>query len=415
MFVKSMKSFNQFTRQALLERVGGYVNKNKSLEEEIVRLKQKYNLEKIYRFDLGENVDGFSPKVNQFLQNLSNNEVLFSKLHEYPEITHVSLRERLGAIFNIPRQNIVISAGLDSILDLITRVFFESNDLFLAPVPGFFLYESYSKRMGAIPIFLQLSEDDNFLWTEKTFQQFKELIIRCRPKITWLSNPNNPTGQFIPEKMLLEIIQLTNSYNIYVVVDEAYHEFIGSPSDSAAKYIMKYNNLMVLRTFSKALGLAGIRLGYLMCSDDDIIEALLLHRHHFPITQLSLNIARVAIKDTDFINTTQKNTIIRKEILFKNLDSLSSFKYIASHSNIFMLKSKVLTALELDKCLKQHGIITSHLNITGIDHNNYLRVTVRTQEDNYFLYQVCKQIDEEISQMMPDFHKKDEKKLIAVQ
>ena len=396
MLVKTIKSFNQFTRHALSEKVGGYVNKNKSLEEEIIRLKRKNDLQKIYRFDLGENIDGFSPMINEFLENLYKNKILFSKLQEYPDITHLSLRKRLSAIFNVPRQHIVISAGLDSILDLITRVFFEYRDIYLMPVPDFFLFESYSERMGATPVFLQLAEEDNFLWTEKTVQKFKDLIIKFRPKIIWISNPNNPTGQVISENILLEIIDLANSYNIYVVVDEAYHEFIGAPNDSAAKFTHKYNNLMVLRTFSKALGLAGIRLGYLMCSDPDIIEALLLHRHHFPLTQLSLNIARIATKDAGFIYTTQQKTIKRRDILFNNLDSLQTFKYIPSLTNIFMLKNKLLTATELDKKFKQFGIITSHLDITGITQDDYLRITIRNEEDNFYLFNACKKINGEL-------------------
>jgi histidinol-phosphate aminotransferase len=342
MFVKTIKSFNQFTRNALLEKVGGYVNKNKSLEREILYIKRTYNLSKIYRFDLGENVDGFSPKVNKYLSTFSRNEVLFSKLHQYPDITHTSLRERLGAIFKVPRQNIVISAGLDSILDLITRVFFEYKDIFLMPVPGFFLFEGYSERMGATPIFHQLDEKDDFRWSENTHENFKNLIVRFRPKIIWLSNPNNPTGQIIPEDKLLDIIHLAYSQNSYIVIDEAYYEFIGEPDDSAAKYTKLYNNLMVLRSFSKALGLAGIRLGYLICSNPEIIDALLLHRHHFPITQLSLNIARLAVKDKEFIYLTQKNTKQRRDILYKELDALSTFKYIPSRTNIFMLKNKLL-------------------------------------------------------------------------
>jgi histidinol-phosphate aminotransferase len=262
------------------------------------------------------------------------------------------------------------------------------------PVPGFFLFESYSERMGATPIFLQLSEEDDFTWTEKTIEKFKDLISKFRPKIIWISNPNNPTGQIISEKLLLEIIELAYSYNVYVVVDEAYQEFIGGPEDSAAKYTGKFNNLLVMKTFSKALGLAGIRLGYLICSNSEIIEALLLHRHHFPITQLSLNIARIATKDTQFITTTQKNTEKRRDILFKNLDTLQTFKYIPSKTNIFMLKNKLLSATELDKKLKQFGIITSYLNITGILQNIYIRITIRNEEDNFYLFNACKKIND---------------------
>jgi len=396
MIVKTVKSFNQFTRHALSEKVAGYVNKSKSLEEEIVRLKKRYNLHKIFRFDLGENVDGFSPRINEFLENLYKNEVLFSKLHQYPDITHLSLRERIGATFNIPRQHIVISAGLDSILDLITRVFFEYRDVFVMPVPGFFLFESYSERMGATPVFLQLEEDSDFDWTEKTFEKLKDLIVRFRPKIVWLSNPNNPTGNVIPEPMMVEIFNLTREYNIYVVLDEAYFDYVGKITDSAARFIKEYDNLMVLRSFSKAYGLAGIRLGYIMCSNEEIIEALLLHRHHFPITQLSMNIARVALKDKQFISQTQMNTRRRRSVLYNLLDTLPSFRYVPSQTNIFMLKNNLLSSCELDSKLKRYGIITSQLNITGIAQNKFLRITIRNESDNYYFFNACKEINDEL-------------------
>jgi histidinol-phosphate aminotransferase len=394
MIVKTAKSFNQFTRHALLERVNGYVNKTKSFEEDILLLK-KQGLKEIYRFDLGENTDGFSPLINDFIQILFQNNILISKLHQYPDITHLNIRERLAEIHNIPRQHIVISSGLDSILDLITRTFFEYHDTYLMPVPNFFLFESYSERMGASPVFLQLNEEDNFIWTDKSLNQFKELIIKFRPKIIWLSNPNNPTGQVIHEQMLLEIIQLANEYNIYVVVDEAYFEFIETNDESAVKYIKQYRNLMVLRTFSKALGLAGIRLGYLMCSDEAIIEALLLHRHHFPVTQLSLNIAQLALKDTGYVIKTQQTTKIRRDILFEKLSTLNSFRFIPSQTNIFMLRNCKLGAKELDNKLRKFGIITSQLNITGIASNTYLRITLRNELENEYLYNACKQIDME--------------------
>jgi histidinol-phosphate aminotransferase len=263
------------------------------------------------------------------------------------------------------------------------------------PVPDFFLFESYSERMGASPVFLQLDENKNFAWTERTYLKFNELLLKFRPKVVFLSNPSNPSGQVIPEEKLIEIIELAESYNTFVVVDEAYREFVGEPNDSMAKYSNKYPNLIVLRTFSKAIGLAGIRLGYLICSNEEVVEALLLHRHHFPITQLSLNIARIAFKDKNYLYKTQQITIKRRELLFNDLQTLRSFKYIPSNTNIFMLKNKFLPAVELDKRFKRKGIIASQLNISGVEQNDYLRLTVRTEEDNLYLFNVCKKIDRE--------------------
>ena len=398
MLIKTYKFFNQLTQQAMLDHIDGYVDKSKSLSREIIQLENRFAIEKIYRFDLGENVDGFSPNIHNLFRNPFRDHNLFEKLNEYPNITHRNLREKISQVYNIPRENIVVSTGLDSIIDLITRVFFEYNDLYAMAIPDFFLYENYSERMGAKPIFVQLNEEENFAWTENTVENFKNSIVRFHPKIVWLSNPNNPSGQIIPNETLLELIKMAHTYNVFLVIDEAFGEYNLDKDSSAIQYIEDFKNLMVLRTFSKAYGLAGIRLGYLMTSSKDIISALLLHRHHFPVTQIAQKFASLALDDQDFLRRSLINNEKRKKILFENLSSLKTFKYIPSTTNIFMLKNYFLTDDKLSILLKQKGIFTSLLKISGIVNKNYLRVTVRSVEDNEYLYQKCLEIDKEICQ-----------------
>jgi histidinol-phosphate aminotransferase len=371
--------FNKLTCDALYNKISGYVDKTKHIN--------KYSSNHIYRFDLGENIDGFSPKINKFLKN--KNKEFFENLNQYPDTTYKSLCEKIGIIYNVSPKNIVVSNGLDSIIDLVTRIFFECDYKFLIAVPDFFLFESYSKRMGASFISIQLKEENNYVWTNDTYQEFNELLIKHKPKIVLLSNPNNPTGQVIPEERLIEMIELANLYNVLIVVDEAYHEFIANPLDSIAKYLNKYKNLIVLRSFSKAIGLAGIRVGYLMCANEDIIDALMLYRHHFPITQTSLNIALEALNDIKFLYKTQEKTKTRRKLLFKDLDTLDTFKYIPSLTNIFMLKNKHMNANELQDIFRSYGIISSSINMQD---NIYLRLTIRTEEDNKYLFNVCQKI-----------------------
>ncbi|MBN1182704.1 MAG: histidinol-phosphate aminotransferase family protein [Bacteroidales bacterium] len=396
MFTKQYKFFNQSTRLALFEGVKGYVDKSESILEEIEKLKTTYNLKQIYRYDLGENVDGFSPKVATYLNNLMNSNELFSLLNQYPDITHKALRIQLSNIYQIPRECFVISTGLDSILDLITRVFFEPKDIYLMPLPGFYLFEQYSERMGAVPVFLNLKEEDQFAWTNESAKEFKELIIKFRPKLIWISNPSNPTGQIIPEPLLKEILSIAHSYNVFVVIDEAYGEYVGLSESSASSYIMQYPNIMVLRTFSKAYGLAGLRLGYLMSSSSDIIKGLLTHRHHFPVSQLTLDIAKIALGDNEFIYETIKHCRRRRMLLFSDLYTLRTFEYIPSYTSIFMLKNKYLSGQKLHKILKMNGILTSIIPQTGLANKNFIRVTVRNEIDNEYFYSICKQIDDRI-------------------
>jgi histidinol-phosphate aminotransferase len=398
MLIKTYKFFNQLTRQALLDSVNGYVDKSKSVTSEINKLRGKFGIKKIYRFDLGENADGFSPKINEYLRKAENQKVLFEKLNEYPNVTHIGLRQQLAEFYHIDRKNIVLSTGLDSILDLITRVFFDYNDVYLMPVPDFFLFESYSERMGGMPIFLPLSEENNFCWTEKTIHHLCDLIERFRPKIVWLSNPSNPSGQVIPPDTLEQIIKIAYDNNVFIVIDEAYGEFFKDANQSAIQFIHEYENLMVLRTFSKAYGLAGIRLGYLISSSKDIIQALLMHRNHFPVTQFALKTASLALTDQKFIQQTVVSTEYRRQKLFQDLLELKTFRFIPSTTNNFMLKNKFLTDEKLHLLLKQKGIYTSLLRITGIEKQNYLRVTIRSEEDNHFLVQKCHEIEKEIAQ-----------------
>lgn len=398
MLIKTYKFFNQLTRQALLDSVNGYVDKSKSVTSEINKLRGKFGIKKIYRFDLGENADGFSPKINEYLRKAENQKVLFEKLNEYPNVTHIGLRQQLAEFYHIDRKNIVLSTGLDSILDLITRVFFDYNDVYLMPVPDFFLFESYSERMGGMPIFLPLSEENNFCWTEKTIHHLCDLIERFRPKIVWLSNPSNPSGQVIRPDTLEQIIKIAYDNNVFIVIDEAYGEFFKDANQSAIQFIHEYENLMVLRTFSKAYGLAGIRLGYLISSSKDIIQALLMHRNHFPVTQFALKTASLALTDQKFIQQTIVSTEYRRQKLFQDLLELKTFRFIPSTTNNFMLKNKFLTDEKLHLLLKQKGIYTSLLRITGIEKQNYLRVTIRSEEDNHFLVQKCHEIEKEIAQ-----------------
>ena len=399
MFDSTYKYFNLMTRNALIKKVNGYVDKSKSVSEEIINIKANYKLDKVYRFDLGENVDGFSNKVKEFFDNSSLYIDICKSLNEYPDITHCSLRQEIANFYGIQKNNVVISAGLDSILDIISRIFINNNDYCLMPSPDFFLFENYSERMGARPLYVILNERNNFEWTDETFKKFCDLIIQHKPKIAWLSNPNNPTGQLINKNYLKDIIEFTFKKDVFLVIDEAYGEYIQDQEYSAIKYIKNYKHLMVLRNFSKAYGLAGLRIGYLMTSSKDIINAFLIYRHYFPAIQLALNIASIALKDQDFIKQTIINCYNRYKVLYNQFENLKTFKIIPSCINIYLLRNKYLSNIELYTLLKKRGIISSIIRNIDEPGPNYLRITLKKEEENNFLVKKCEEIEKEILEL----------------
>lgn len=381
MHIKTHKFFNSSTRQAMFEKVNGYVDKSLDAEAEIEEIRKRFNLDRIYRFDLGENAEGHSPKIREYLDDLGRDGRLLAKLNEYPDRNHTQLIKRLAEKYGIPPEWIIIGTGVDSILDLITRVFLDHRDIYLTPIPSFYLFEEYSERMGGVPYFLELKEEDLFRWTPQTTNKFKKLVDKFRPKLIWIANPNNPTGQFIPEVILEDLIEYAGTYNGFIVVDEAYGEYTDTAEAvySAARFLRDHPNLMVLRTFSKKFGLASLRIGYLMCSSVDILEGIQIHRHHFPVTQLSADLALIALEDEKFLNYSRSlNTANRRET-FESLGNLQSFKVIPSSTSIFMMKNRYLDGAELKAAFEQRGVIASAIDISGIKGKGYLRFTLRKQ------------------------------------
>ena len=400
MQIKTHKFFNDATRHAMFEQVKGYVAKPTDPEGEVQRFQAQHQLERVYRFDLGENADGYSPHILAYLDALRSDGQLGAKqgtwFNAYPDLNHTRLKRRLAERFMIPEAWILVGAGLDSIVDLITRVFLEQRDAYLMPVPSFFLFEEFSERMGAIPYFLPLQEEDGFQWTTRTTDRFKALVDKARPKLIWIANPNNPTGHFIQDMVLEELLDFASAYNAFMVIDEAYGEYTDPPGAiaSAARFLSRYPNLMVLRTFSKAFGLAGLRIGYLMCASPEIHEGLQVHQHNFSVTQISADLARIALDDEDFLLRSRAETQSNARFILAALDTMPRLKAIPTQSSIFMLKHRWVPGPDLKRVFEQKGIIASAIDISGIRDQGYLRFTVRNRADNDYLIQACREIHE---------------------
>lgn len=387
MHTKIHKFFNAPTRQAMFEGVGSYLDA--SHDADPARLGPLGPANATYRFDLGENAEGYSPRIREYLTELAQDDFMRARFNHYPERNHTTLKLRIAEKFSIPPEWIVLGAGLDSILDLIARVFLEHRDIYLMPTPSFFLFEAISERMGAVPYFLDLKEEDAFRWTADTTRRFRRMVEKFRPKLIWIANPNNPTGHYLNDMTIEELVAFASSYNAFVVVDEAYGEYTDPPGEvlSAARLLARHPNLMVLRTFSKKYGLASLRVGYLMCAASRIREGLQVHQPPFPITQLSADLALIALEDDAFLQTTREQTLLNRKALFEQIQRMDRFTLIPSSTNIFMLRHKDMDGPTLRSELRRRGIIASPLEITGLEGKGYLRFCLRKREDNHRLCQ----------------------------
>jgi len=389
--IKTRTFFNIGTQRALYDKVGGYVNKEFYIQEYIKLLKERHNLDRIYRFDLGQNNDGCTEEIEERFKELSRSSIR-QYIKNYPEFICLDLRKKIAKLHNIFPEWLQLSAGLEQMLSNIASSFLEFNDRVMVNSPTFYLFEEFSKRMGAVPIYLRLREDDNFAWTSSTFDEYKKILNRLNPKLIWLANPNNPTGVSCSKEMVEDIVREAADHYSFVVMDEAYGEYTDGDNEvrSSSSLLENYKNLIVLRTFSKAYGLANLRVGYAMCANNDIMNALKIHRAYFPITQFSFDFAGIALDQIGFLKAVRQKVAKRKKFFIEKIKKLKHIVYMNSETNVIMVRHSRLSANKLMDFLAEHGIIVA--KVPGEEEEvvlqRYIRVALGTKDELDYLIKV---------------------------
>lgn len=328
--------------------------------------------------------------ANLFLQDLSNIDMNFLKdINRYPDSSAESLRVEIGEYTGVNVENIIAGNGSSEMIELIMKTFIEKGDKILSFVPTFSMYSIFSKIYGAefietsgqVPCSnkenqsYQYAARDNFsLDMDVLIEKMKEVD----PKIILLCNPNNPSGYLISKDEIKKLLENTNSL---VVVDEAYIEFAeGSMVDE----IDKYRNLIVLRTLSKALGLAGIRLGY-MVSNIDIINWINKVKAPYSLNSLTQAFGIAAIKNKDLILKYVEQVKMRREKLYSQLIELGVKTY-PSKTNFILFYSDIA---DLSEKLQFKGIL---IRAFSEDLEGYYRVTVGDEYENNEFIKSLKEI-----------------------
>ncbi len=388
------------TRLALTAETEDYVSKDTDEHKLIEQLKRDNGLKRVYRFDIGKNSDGYSDLITGVLEEADLAELCRQNLADYPDNHYRLLRRRLADLHGLNPEWFVLSAGLESMVDHISRVFLQNGDAFLIPVPNFSVFADFSIRVGGRPIYLPLEPEENFQWTAGTISTLKDLISVHGPKLLWISNPVNPTGQSLPLKWMEELTAACALQGTAVVVDEAYGEYTDTDREivSASRLTRKYENLMVLRTFSKIHALPSLRVGYLMCAGRDILKAVSLYRPMFPFSWFSLFLAGIASIDEEHVQGARRKLHVRHERLYRQLETLKTFSHLPSQTNTLMLRSAYLNATELWQGLAKRGFLTANLNrVNGLKGQNFLRMTVCSEEENDLFIHGCRQIEKALT------------------
>lgn len=300
-------------------------------------------------------------------------------LNRYPDPNQIALRESLSNYANAPLENIFVGSGSDEIIDLLIRLFCKSGrDEVLIIEPTYGMYRVCAELNGiSVSSCLLNDEFDIELSTLRSAVCEKTKIIFC-------CSPNNPTGNRLS---VAELLAYTKSEGIITVVDEAYLEF--SKSTSVSRLLNEYPYLVVLRTFSKAWGLAGLRIGYSVAAAE-IVSYLMNIKLPFNINVLSSKSALEALSNKVNMEKKLSEIITERERLIGEFNDLSIFEEVyPSVANFILLKSRFSSQIKFT--LAENGIIVRDRSADPLL-ENCLRITVGTPEQNEKLLNVLKGI-----------------------
>ncbi len=312
---------------------------------------------------LSENPLGFSPKVKKALSILQQFNV-----NDYPDPKLTKLKKLLAQKYGLSNENFFISNGSESIIRLLPQLL-NSRRGVIIPEVTFPMFEVVARLNNKKIDFSPITKNFNI-----DLEKIKKKVNK-NTKMIFLCNPNNPTGRIIPKKKLLKFIK---SVSCFVIVDEANIEFGGSSIISSVK---QNDNLILIRTFSKGYGLAGLRVGFAVACEK-IIQSLERINPPFPVSTLSEKLIAIALSDDRFITETKKFMNKERNFLSKELEK-RGFKVIESRANNLLVDvSKFNKSGNFIDRLNNVGIsVVKGSSFRGLN-DNFIRITPRLRNIN---------------------------------
>lgn len=338
--------------------------------EKIVR---EYGLDpaSVIKLASNENPLGMSPKAKRALK------LAIDEAYQYPE--QHNLAQALAGQYAIDPASIVIGNGSNDVLDLIARTFLGEGAEAISAQYAFAIYAIATQSVGAA----------NVVVPAKAYGHDLGAMLQAvtpKTRVIWIANPNNPTGTFIPYTTIKQFLANVPK-NVLIVLDEAYYEYL-PPKNQAdtISWLKQYSNLILVRTFSKVYGLAGLRTGYGL-AHPDVIDLLQRVRQPFNVNRLALAAATAALQDHTFVRQSRLSNSNGRKQLIEGLHKLG-LEIIAGEGNF--VTCMVPPNSKVSERLLAHGIIVRPLGGYGLPH--HIRITIGTAAQNQRFLNALRQI-----------------------
>ena len=296
------------------------------------------------------------------------------------------LRKKLGESAGLTAEHVVLGNGSTDVINFVVHSFVAPGEQVVIPIPTFPMYEARVKVAGGVVITIPMIS--TFYWDIDGILK----AVTPQTKLIFLCSPNNPTGNQILEQDLLRILGL----GIPTFFDEAYYE-LENTVRTKADLIKKYPHMMVNRTFSKAFGLAGLRVGYLLC-DPKLASYFNRVRIPWNVNLIALAAALAGLEDTEDQQTKRQNIIKGRDYIYEEINKIPGLRAFPSEGNFVLIDASVLgkDSLEMRDWMAEKGIFIRPMS----GHNmarGFIRITVGTPEQNRQFIETFKKYVKEIN------------------
>lgn len=331
----------------------------------------------VIKLNTNENPFAAGPAVQKALSEIKTDD-----LRCYPQPTALNLRKAISTHHDIETESIIVTNGGDELLRLAISTFVECDEAVAVAEPTYTLYEVLAQAHGCDYLKFNLNED----WSLP--ENFAQTLNNTNAKLCLLPNPHAPSGTLLPAK---ELAALAKEFNGILLIDEAYIDFVDPGlNHDCLKLINEFDNILLLRTFSKGYSLAGLRIAYGVGSSSIINPMQLKTKDSYNTDFIAQKLAQAALEDQAYAKKAWDFVRAQRSMLKDALSELG-LTSVDSQSNFLLVSvPEQINAKQLCAKLKQKGILVRHFNHAGQE--NYLRITIGKADENDKLLSTLKSL-----------------------
>ena len=306
-----------------------------------------------------------------------------SHINNYPQVGCAPLKEAIAQYEGVKPSQVICGNGAAELIFSLCRALKPKRALL--PAPTFAEYEQALTSVDCVCSHFFLKEERDFSMDDSFLEEISKGF-----DIIFLCNPNNPTGILTDRDFLMKVLKKCREHSVFLVVDECFLDFVKEPESYTLKDVLKeYQNLFLLKAFTKRYAMAGVRLGYGLTANQDLLQKMESVTQPWNVSSLAQAAGLASLKETEYVKEGRETVFKEQEFLKKEMRELG-FTVFPSEANYIFFKGERNL---FEKCVEKSVLIRDCSNYPGLE-AGYFRIAVKNHEDNKTLIRALKEIAE---------------------